>query len=210
MRAGCYVTAMVAVLLHVSQSPAQPGIPPLEALVSQRSVQTELQMAPEQLRLLSQFSARQRSAMSQVFALPMNQRGQKMHDLSVEGDKGVMELLKPAQKFRLRQIHFQLMGARAFGHIDVVQELSLTNDQQFLIGAVLDGVRGQMSGLVQENNGRRPPPDVFRKQMADVDRPALEQIQKQLTGEQKVVWKDLLGKPFSGELRFGPPGPPPR
>jgi hypothetical protein len=203
MRFGCFAAAFLLVV-PVSNACAQlPGGPHYDTLIGMPSVQKELEIPPPQLRELGMASARNRASMQQIFGLREDLRAAKAHELMDKGDKIIFGLLKPRQKERLRQIQWQQQGCRAFAHTSVIQELSLTQDQQFQINIVLDGVRTHANELLMAP-GKPPHPDAIRKHLEKVDRPAMNKIQLVLNTEQKALWKSLLGKPFKGEIRYGP------
>ena len=222
--------AMAAVAQPPGFGPPGMGGPPQIMLLMQPSVQKELQLTPQQIQEASQASNRHMAAMKQTFSLPADQREKKMKELKTSGDKMAMDLLKPAQKLRLREISLQTQGPQAYSEADVVKELGLTADQQFQAGAIQEEIRGQIMALMpapgQPKAGQPPalpkpgqpgqPPnfEAMQKKTAELNKAADEKFQKLLTDEQKAKWKDLLGKPFAGEIRpMGPPGfgpPPPK
>lgn len=205
MRCACLVAAlMVCVSLPLAQAQL-PGGPHYDTLIGQRSVQKELEIKPPQLHELGMVSARNRASIQQIFALPKDQRAPKAHELMTKGDQLIFDLLKPAQKERLRQIQWQQQGCRAFANSSVVKDLSLTQDQQFQINIVLDGVRAHANEILLNPSGKVIQVETLRKHLEKIDKPSMDKIQLLLNNEQKTIWKELLGKPFTGELRYGPP-----
>ena len=63
------------------------------------------------------------------------------------------------------------------------------------------GVKGPPGG-----QGAPPNPDMMRKKMDEAQKNAMDQIQKLLNDDQKMKWKGMIGKPFAGDIRMGPPG----
>lgn len=182
------------------------GPPPLIMLVSQRSVQSELKLTPQQMQKLSGVLTQQHAAM---WTIAPADRMTKMKDLNETNDKAVTEILQAEQNKRLKEISLQIQGSKAYSDPAIVKELELTMDQQLQIGAIEDTVRGQMGPPPQQGQqGKGPPPnpETMRKKMALAQKSAEEKIQKLLTDEQKAKWKELVGKPFTGAVRPGPPG----
>ena len=206
MRSGCFVLALIWGSFDAASCLGQPSREPhLDLLIRQRSVQQELTPTPYQLREWMQTASRQGAAVQWTLALPAEQRDSKLHQLQLDHDLAVMKLLRPPQKERLQQIQWQLQGCRAFFNPELIDGLSLTQDQQFAVNIILDEFRGQANELIKKENGRFPSAETVHGQLVKLNKPAMEKIQVVLNTEQKDLLKQLLGKEFTGAIRFGPP-----
>lgn len=215
------VTLMSLAVAAVAQPPGPPGTMPV-MMLSQQSVQRELQLTPQQIQQAYQAASRHMMEARKLFASQPAQREKMMQELQAADEKTIDWLLKPAQRQRLDEIRLQVQGAHAYTDANVIKELGLTDDQKFLIGAIQDEARGKMMEILPPPPGQpgqrpgppRQPPNFagIQKKTAEMNKAADEKFQKLLTNEQKEKWQKLLGKPFTGEIRMGPPGlpPPPR
>ena len=118
----------------------------------------------------------------------------------------IAAVLTPDQAKRLRQIAVQQQFVRAFDDPRVVESLQSTPAQRNQIRAIQDE-----SSLAILNRWPNDPKE-SRKLMEQTWRTNVGRIVDLLTPEQAAVWKELIGAPFEGELRFRPPGgwSPPR
>lgn len=151
-------------------------------LLSSPDVQRELKLSPEQAKRLAPFSDPHRKP----------RPGAGLAEAEMMADK----VLTPAQSERLRQIIRQLRGAEAI--LEAADELGLTADQTHEIRSRLGrfGPPGKGKG-----KGKLPMPK-DRKREDELARSVL-------TAEQFARWQKMLGEPFRGDVRLGPPRPPP-
>jgi len=192
-----------------------PGPPTQLMLLSQKSVQTELKLNATQLKKLNEAWTKEQAATRAQGNLTAEQRAKKIEEQKEASDRTVGETLQNDQKKRLREISLQLGGPKAYSDPQIVKELDLTADQQFQIGAIDEAFRAQMGPPpgAQGGGGKTttpPSPEAMRKKITELHKSAEEKFVKLLNEEQKKKWKELTGKPFTGDVRLGPPGPPPR
>jgi serine/threonine protein kinase len=136
-------------------------------------------------------------------------------------------VLTRVQLRRLKQIALQQRGPLAFSDPDVVASLGLTAAQTKKVREIQDEAshggpgrgrrggpgfepRGDEPNFGPRGRGRRGPPDGPDGRWRSQQGIAQEKILALLTPEQKHKWEELTGKPFQGEIRFGPPPGPPR
>ena len=128
---------------------------------------------------------------------------QQFLTIARENDKALSEILEARQRERLRQIALQSQGLMAFHEPRVIDALHLTAEQRQKIRAI----EGSLFGRMRPPGPPRPgkPPGPF-KQMADVQRDALNRVQALFTPEQAKQWHELTGEPFAGAFHGPPPG----
>ena len=210
---------LVCPTLAGAQPPPPPGFgpgkppmgpPPLHFLFSQRSVQAELKLTAPQLRTVNQVVYKQMAEMKKLFGQPPDQMFPKMEELNKASDKELRDLLKTDQAKRLDQILLQQQGVKAFAEPKVVDELTLTDDQQQRIRDIQEAGDKEVGKLFQ---GRPVHPELVRRKMAEVTSSGMAKVTKLLTKEQKKKWKELTGKTFTAPLPLMPfpgmPGRPP-
>lgn len=185
---------------------------PLIVLLGQPSVQRELQLTAQQVQQANQTLTRTMAEVRRLSLIPLEKRENKVQELTTTSDQAASDLLRAPQQQRLQEISLQHQGAHAYSDARIVRELALTDDQQFTVGIIQEEIRGGVMQLMKPNQ----PANValLRKKTVEMSKLADEKFQKQLTEVQKEKWKELLGPPFSGEIRppapAGPSGRPPR
>jgi hypothetical protein len=122
-------------------------------------------------------------------------------------EKEAAGILQPDQASRLKQFVRQARGPQAMLEPDAAETLGLTEKQKETIRSLLSrGQRdpwrrgpppgGPPGGRPRPRPG--PPPEPDGKQIN-------EQVLQVLRPEQRAAWQQMLGEPFPGDLRFGPP-----
>ncbi|HEX4143903.1 MAG TPA: serine/threonine-protein kinase [Pirellulales bacterium] len=157
-------------------------------------------------RLSDAFSRDQAQLLTEYLHLSREQREERWAEMMRENEMRVAALLTPSQLKRLRQIALQQQFVRAFDDPSVIDSLQLTPAQRDQIRAIQDE-----SSLAILNRWPNDPKD-SRKLLEQTWRTNIGRIVDLLTPQQVATWKQLIGKPFEGELRFRPPGgwSPPR
>jgi hypothetical protein len=126
-----------------------------------------------------------------------------------EINQGILDLLKPEQVKRLRQISVQQQGVAALTSADVQKKLQLTADQKKDMRAINDTLQTEISKAYLDVRGDAQKFGAVQKKVATLNKEALEKMVAKLTTEQKKTWKDLVGAPFELKMDFQPPPPPP-
>jgi tRNA A-37 threonylcarbamoyl transferase component Bud32 len=146
-------------------------------------------------------------------------------DSLAAAEKTLAEVLRPEQKERLNQIIRRSRGPHALLDPEAALALGLTEEQKGAIQSLLAkakdrpgrGLAGPGRGMRRGKGpgGRlsargRPPGGRFAKggRLREGERKQLnEQALQVLTPGQRGQWEKMLGPPFRGEYRFGPPRP---
>ena len=157
-------------------------------------------------RLSEAFAHQQGELLKDYLHLSREQRNARWAEMMRENELRIAAVLTPGQLKRLQQIALQQQFVRAFDDPRVVDALQLTSAQHDQIHSIQDE-----SSLAILNRWPNDPKD-SRKLLEQTWRTNIGRIVELLTPEQAAVWKELIGEPFEGELRFRPPGgwgPPP-
>jgi Spy/CpxP family protein refolding chaperone len=166
-------------------------------LLTQKSVQEELKLSDDQVKKVTDLGEKAREEFGKLRDLSREERQQKAAELSKANDKAVAEILQPNQLKRLKQIHWQQQGARAFGDPEVADALKFTDQQKDKIKAVQEEAQKEMSALRQSGGDR----EEVRKKSEELRKATNDKLMGLLTDEQKTKWKELTGEPFKGEIR---------
>ena len=169
-------------------------------LLAQKSVQDDLKLTEEQRGTIGKASEQRREAFRGFRHRRPEEWGQIVKDQAAQ-DHVILSHLLPEQSRRLAQIALQHRGPRALTEPDLAATLKLTDEQKQRMGA-----------LLEQAGSHRPGPRSGWKRSDETSKGLKEQLLGVLTEEQKAKWKELTGEPFTGEIRYGPPGgrgPPP-
>jgi hypothetical protein len=175
---------------------------PAWRLITQKSVQEELKLNEEQIKkanaLSEQLGEKQRELFESLQDLEPPERGKKIQEWNQANDKAVAEILKPDQMKRVKQISRQLAGVQAFTSPEVASEIKLTDEQKEKIKEIQQQMFEQRREIFENTPDRAE----AGKKMQELNKTAAEKVVGQLNAEQKTKWKELTGKPFTGEVNF--------
>jgi hypothetical protein len=188
--------------------PASPNALPengLLLLLTQESVQTELQLSETQVKGVGDWATLRRELRRGPYRTDPDEWNSKVQQILAQ-EKALTEGLGPRQAERLRQISWQQRGPFAFTDPEVSEALQLTAAQKETIRT-----------LVEEARPPRPPSpgawgrgsDGPRRTEEGMNR-TKDRLRAVLTADQTARWKEMLGEPFKGVVRVpfgGMPGP---
>jgi Spy/CpxP family protein refolding chaperone len=167
-------------------------------LLSQKPVQEELKLTEEQVKKVTELSAKQREAFTGFADLSQEERGKKFQELNSQNEKAVAEILKPDQSKRLKEISLQAQGPRAFANPEVANALGITDEQKAKLRSIQEENAQEAQKLRQAGASEEA-----QQKRAELTKATNDKMLAVLTPEQKTKWKEMTGEPFKGELRFG-------
>jgi hypothetical protein len=187
------------------------GLPTIASLLGQASVQEELQLSDEQRQKTKDLPAKWQEATKDiVIALGGgfdDDLRKKLDEANKVFEKAVADILKPAQERRLREIELQQeekggmqMLLRSAG---LRVKLSLTEDQQKKMAAIGDNSDKVLRQLYQERSLTpvgRPGSGLLNETVTKLNKATDDKVAAVLTADQTAKLKEMLGKPFTGEL----------
>jgi hypothetical protein len=171
-------------------------------LLGQKSVQQELKLTEEQVKKITEAGEKMRSEFGNLQGLEGDERAKKIQELREESRKTVAGILSKDQAKRFKQISLQVQGLRAVGNPEVAKELKITDDQKEKVKELQQQAGQDIRKIFEDAAGDFA---AARKKIDEYNKGFNEKVLKLLTDEQKTKWKELTGKPFKGEIRFGPP-----
>ncbi len=186
-------------------SPSGPGPGGRELqLLWEPAVQADLKLTAEQLKQLGPAPDKRREPFGKGWPVKFEDGRARWEELARQ-QKGLKNVLQPAQAKRLQQIALQLRGVEAFKDPLIAGKLELTLEQKGKVRMLLEpghfplpqvGPRRSFGGPGGKKGGGGP------KSLQD-------QVLSLLTTRQKERWQDLVGPPFQGDVRLTPlPRPP--
>jgi hypothetical protein len=200
------VLAGAAVFLN-GQAQAQPALldknlsTGYDWLLEDEEVRKELQLSDEQTTHVKEVyrsaRLRARSALERL-NLEEKQKGSSalFNKASDETLAAVSSFLKPEQIKRLKQIHVQAEGFRAFAEPEVRRALRLTDEQ----AKKLDDIRSETMEELHQVFRSSPRASYFRenlKRMSAVRRKALARCVAVMTADQRTAWEQMSGPIFA-------------
>jgi hypothetical protein len=201
--------AVSTLALFVSAAHAQGGRGMgMGSPITNKSVQEELKLAPEQVSKVQTLADSLREKMRPEFQklqdLAPEERMEKMQELArssrEETVKGLKDILQVDQLKRYQEIVLQQRGFDAMSEAEVQAKLNLSADQKDKIkGLQADFVKGRQEIF---QNAQDNPQGAFPKFQA-LRKETQEKAMALLSADQKKSWKEMTGEPF--EIKFEPP-----
>src|SRR5262249_24947112 len=195
-----------------AQAPTQPragqaGRSPVVMLARQQSVQEELKLTQGQINKVAEIVKALREKVEDITEADPPARMKKAMEIFAGAEKDIFALLQPAQAKRLRQIALQQQPlAQALTRPEVAKELQLSKEQAKRVRAIRERATREVSKLSEGTASRKE----LREKRSEYAKAMQEKLLEVLTERQKARWRELLGKPFKGELERGlgprPPG----
>jgi hypothetical protein len=205
------VLAAAAVALVASPVLAQRGprggmmrMPGL-MLLTQKSVQEDLKLSEDQVKKLSEAARKQFEAFGKLQEVDEADRPKKMEEIRKEGRKAVADILSKEQTKRLGEIRLQVERAAAFADPAVAKQLNFNDDQKKQLKAIQEEANKARTQILEDAGGDF---QTAGPKIREAMQKANAKMMKVLNEDQQAKWKEMIGKPFKGQIRFGPPRRP--
>jgi hypothetical protein len=165
-------------------------------LLRQKSVQKELEIAPDVAAKVMTFTDGQSEAAGKALEMAPDQRKKLFEQLAEQNKKFLESTLTAKQAKRLDQITLQFTALRELTKPETAKELGLTDDQQEKLKKLHTEFRKEMVDLIDAKEADRTAR--FAKHHEKI-RTAILAI---LTEKQIAQVRDTVGPPFTGEIVF--------
>ncbi len=170
-------------------------------LLTNESVQKELKVEKEQADKLkdavTKVTDAHKDEMAKLRDLQGEERRTKTQEMtkmvSAETLKAVGDILKPEQLKRLKQIELQQAGAQAYSRPDVVKTLGIKDEQKDKIKGIADDTQKQVADVRGGTGTAAEKGEMQTK----IRKEAAEKVTAVLTDDQKKMWKEMTGEPFT-------------
>ena len=217
-----------------------PGGGGVAGLIQNPQVQEELELSEAQVEKVRELGQEIREEMQKFFPgregaedLTREQRMARFQEAmekyreeaekrAPEIEKRVRDILEPAQYKRVKQIEMQRQGIDALLRPDIIQALTITEDQQKEIKEVLEKrnkereeLGEQMQGMFEgfrrdmseeEREKARAKGEELREKGRAIQSEAQKNAMGVLTDDQKAMMPNLMGEPFEFRRPEGGPG----
>jgi hypothetical protein len=206
------------------------GVCKLDPLL-QKTVQKDLKLSKQQLQKLTLLQAKQQQSARQLMMSirfdtlikePDSMR-KKLLELSKAAERGVEDILTPAQRKRLQEIFWQQRGGLALADPEAADALKLSQEQRQKIQTIqVDAAKEMQARAMKEMqelfnpNGNpfdkkmqksqkaseqksQKASEKIQKNLAELQKSIAERLVRVLTDEQRERWTELQGKPLKAQ-----------
>jgi Spy/CpxP family protein refolding chaperone len=195
------VVLLVSAVFGATARPAEPVVPEGTTvkllLLRQKSVQKELELTPEAIKKILDFTEAQSEAAQKTADLGEAARKEAFEKLLKQNDKFLTDNLNAKQSKRLDQIMMQFTALTQLTKPEMVKELKLTDEQVKKFKDMQTEARKALADLIDAKE-RKGKSEKFAKVRAETR----TKILAVLTDEQKAKVGEIAGKPFEGEIVF--------
>jgi Spy/CpxP family protein refolding chaperone len=169
-------------------------------LLRQKSVQKELELTPETIKKIMDFTQAQSEAAQKTANLGEAARKEAFEKLLKENDKFLADNLNAKQSKRLDQIMMQFTALTQLTKPEMVKELKLTDDQVTKFKEMQTATRKAMVEVLEAPAGAGK-----NEKFAKLREETRKKILVVLTDDQKAKVREMAGPPFEGEIVFEEP-----
>jgi Spy/CpxP family protein refolding chaperone len=168
-------------------------------LLRQKSVQEELKLPADTVQKIRAFTRKQWEAVQEAEKLSGDEQRKKFVHLAEENDRFLATTLSAEQRKRLDQIAMQVAGLLWVGRRHIARELNLTEEQRKKLRQLHAEARKDVEAVLHGESK-----ESIKGKLKELREANRKQLMSLLTDEQKAKWKEMVGPPFKGELRFEP------
>ena len=181
-------------------------------LLGEASVQAELRLSDEQRQKIKGLPAKWQEATKDIFLVSGVTYGaddltKKVAEATKGFDKAVTEILRPRRRSDFARIQLQQNGSldALLAMNDVAEKLALTEDQKKKAAGISDGASRSKAYSSRKPSFTSMAFDAEGLELLNATQSKIAEVAKNklaalLTADQKAKLKELLGKPFKGEL----------
>jgi len=198
------VVLLVSAVFGATARSAEPVVPEGTTvkllLLRQKSVQKELELTPDTIKKILDFTEAQSEAAQKTVDLGEAARKEAFEKLLKQNDKFLTDNLNAKQSKRLDQIMMQFSALTQLTKPEMVKELKLTDDQVKKFKDLQTEARKALGELIDAKD-----PKGKSEKLAKLREETRTKILAVLTDEQKTKVREIAGPPFEGEIVFEEP-----
>jgi Spy/CpxP family protein refolding chaperone len=190
---------LVPAVFGAAARPAEPAVPEGATvkllLLRQKSVQKELELTPETVKKVMDFTTAESEAARKALELGEAERKAAFEKLRKENEKFLADNLNAKQSKRLDQITMQFTALTHLTTPEMAKELKLTDDQVKKFKDMQTEARKALVEILEAKERAGKGEKVMK--LRDETRAKILAV---LTDEQKAKVRDMVGPPFMGEI----------
>ena len=192
---------LVPAVFGATARPAEPAVaegPTIKLLLlRQKSVQKELELTPDTVKKIMEFTNAQAEAARKALGLGDAARKEAFEKLRKEDEKFLTDNLNAKQSKRLEQITMQCAALTYLTMPEMAKELKLTDDQVKKFKEMQTEARKALVEVIESKDRAAK-----TKMLAKLRDEVREKILAVLTDAQKTKVREIVGPRFEGELVF--------
>jgi Spy/CpxP family protein refolding chaperone len=201
LASGFIVLALGASLAYAADKKMVPEEGAVEIMIlRQQSVQRELNLTDEQVEKIHKHGAAQWEKAQKASKLSESEADKKFIELTKENEKFVEQTLNKDQQKRLHEIVLQVAGLLCLTREHVASKLNLTADQKKRAMEMQKEGRQEAEELIHATSKEQK-----REKLKELRASTRKRVTELLTDDQEAKWKEMTGKPFTGDLAFFDP-----
>ena len=195
---------LVVAVCGATARPAEPDVPEGTVvkllLLRQKSVQKELELTPDTIKKIMDFTHAQSEAAHKTADLSEAARKEAFEKLLKQNDKFLADNLNAKQSKRLDQITMQFSALTQLTKPEMVKELKLSDEQVKKFKDMQTEARKALVDLIdaKDRTGKS-------EKLAKLREETRTKILALLTDDQKAKVREKAGPPFAGEIVFEEP-----
>jgi hypothetical protein len=182
-------------------------------LIHYQSVQEELKLTKDQIQKIQSIPQKTFEKYQKEMTA-LRKEGQTLYEkqqkLSTATNddtaKAMVDLLKPEQVTRLKEIEIQARGLEAFADTSVQKALDLTEEQKDAVKTLRAELNQTINNLRREAFGNRKKAAKLQEDIAATTKESEEKVLGKLNAGQKKSWQKMSGAPYKGLAKLASPG----
>jgi hypothetical protein len=181
-----------------TQEPALPkGTTVKLLLLRQKSVQKELDISADVAKKIMGFTEQQSEAAGKALGMSEAERKEAFAQLEQQNKKFLARTLNAKQSARLDQLYLQFTAPYQLTRAETAKALNLTEDQQQKFKDMYKEYRTEMGDILfgKDTEGRA-------EKFAKLREKTRAKILSILTEKQQAQAREVVGRPFMGEIVF--------
>ena len=168
-------------------------------LLRQASVRDEIKLSHDEADKIHKYTSKQWKIAQEVSKLPPAERDKKFAAMTQENHRFIDQTITKEQRKRLQEIELQTAGLLLITRPEIAKKLNLTDEQKKRIQGMQKEGRQEMEDFIHATK-----PEDRKEKLVELRKTSRARMLELLTDDQEKTWAQLQGKPFKGELDFGP------
>lgn len=164
-------------------------------LLRQPSVQKELKLTEAVTEKVHKYCMQQWDKAQKAGSLNESEQDKEFTKLAKENEQFVAETLTKEQAKRLHQITLQNAGLLCVTRKEIASKLKLTEEQKKQLPKLHKEAHHEVEELLYVTSKEQR-----REKLQELRETNRKRLLDLLTDEQEVVWKEMIGSPFTGDL----------
>jgi len=193
------VVLVVPTVFGTAAEPAKKAVPEGATvkllLLRQKSVQKELELAPETIKTIMDFTHAQHEAAHKAMEKGEATRKEAFEKLGKQNEKFLVDTLTPKQSKRLDQIAMQFAALHHLAKPEIAKALKLTDEQTKMFKALQTEAHKALTDILHAKEAKGK-----SEKLAKLRMETRTKIMAILTDEQKAKVREMAGPPFEGEI----------